>query len=287
MAERIIQSVKTFLNPILGNAMWGLITFLGSVLLYKWDIFGWKIKFGENIAPFLYAIVVLLILIFIIVISSILIELMSKVRFLKDYIGTTPNIKFIKPLIDERLIIMKGELGGTILPEELTDDYKENHQIFKSYFAHLVFANQKRRLMNSPAAQKVEARIRFHDENNEDLLHYEFIGRWGNKMSEPRDIYFWDSPEQRKSINIEQDDTEYVLDIAMKPKRTIFLSPFNNQNYRGTKELVLLDRVFTNKFFYVYVTLTSKSLENDVNLKFKLINKGVDDSMELFYMGEK
>jgi len=112
------------------------------------------------------------------------------------------------------------------------------------------------------------------------LLGYDFIGRWA-KSPQPKDIYFFGSSQDEKSIDIPQDEKEYVLDIAIKPKESAFMSAFNNMNYQGSEELLIRNSILNGKNVFVNVVLSAKNFDKNLVYRFCLTNKGANSDMEI------
>lgn len=276
--DNTFRSTARFFIPIGGDIMWWMIISVSVILNYL-NICGFNNRIDAALAQLIYVLIsfpICFICVF-----------LSKLVGIDEYLGTQPNIKIVEVSPYEGYVIFPDNssshtaAGTSLFPTPQTRDTQKTWQEEKNCFAHVVFENKKRKWsFATKTAEQVTAHVRFLNEKKEDLLNYDFIGRWGNYMQQPKDVFTVLGSPEYTSIYMKSDGTKYSLDLAMKNTQGLFMTAFNNQNYSG-KFLLRRENILNDNNVIVEVTLNADNMDEKPVYYFAMSHKGIGSSLDI------
>lgn len=282
MGKAIKNTIRVF-EPTWGNIMWWLILIL-SVLFTNLDFFNLKGRMEEWIIQVIYIGAAIIASFFTILILNPILGAFG----LEKYFGKKPNIKVVRVSTDEKPAVFPyessfGFYGGTVAatPPPLFESDGIRWRAERYYFSRVFFENKKRKWsFETETALQVTAHLRFWNEDRQDLLGKDFIGRWGNSTPQPKNMFEELDSSKYTSINIPADGKEYELDLAMKHAHGNFMVAFNNKNYSGNIFLIS-ENVISGRNAFVEVALTANNIDDELKYYFELSHDGVNSSIDI------
>jgi hypothetical protein len=282
MGKALKNTIHVF-EPTWGNIMWWLILIL-SVLFTNLDFFNLEGRAEKWLVQVVYIGIAIGISFLLVLILN---PILSAIG-LKEYFGKDPNIKVVRASTNEKPAVFPyessfGFYGGTVtaIPPHIFESDGMRWRAERYYFSRVFFENKKRKWsFETETALRVTAHLRFLNEDGQDLLEHDFIGRWANSTPQPKNMFEELNSPEYTSIDIPADGKEYELDIAMKHDHGEFMVAFNNQNYYGNLFLVS-ENVVSGKKAFVEVTLTANNIDDKLQYYFELSHDGVGSSIDI------